>query len=66
MNPKDIVAIILAIAVAVILIATSSLKYLYVGDNYEVPTAEVLQPIENILNVIIGALSGYIAGKASN
>lgn len=63
MGPRDIVAIILALGVIIILLAGTSVRYLYLPEDTPNTDPEIIANWKDIINVIIGALAGYIAGK---
>lgn len=63
MSPKDSVAMILAVGVVVTLMATTSLRYLYIEPGTPPADPETVRHWKDLTNVIIGALAGYIAGE---
>lgn len=62
MKPQDWVALILAVGVMVLLLTGSNLRYL-LTDQPPTYDENAMQVWKEIILVIIGALSGYIAGK---
>ena len=67
-NPRDAVAVLLALAVLFFIMNSTLLRPLigawsqqYVGSD-EVADPIVIQAWKDIVNVIIGALAGYIGG----
>jgi hypothetical protein len=64
-NSRDIVAIILAMAVLIFVLSGTALRGWLFGQIGHPPNVESTQAWKDIINVILGALSGYIAGKSS-
>lgn len=63
MNPRAVVAVILAITVMLFMLSNTGLGYLI---GLEPPAAEKQPIVEawlNLTNVLIGGLIGYIAGR---
>ena len=63
MNPRAVVAIILALTVMLFMLTNTGLGYLI---GLEPPAAEKETIVEawlNLTNVLIGGLIGYIAGR---
>jgi len=60
MNPRAIVAIILAVSV-LIFVGSGVLKA--VSGNMEIVSAETAQVWADLIKVLIGGLIGYIAGS---
>ena len=63
MKPQDAVAIVLAFTVMFFVINSTLLRPLLVGTDPELINPEVVQGWKDIINVIIGALAGFIAGR---
>jgi hypothetical protein len=63
-SSHDIVAIILALCVLVFVFSGTTLRIL-MPNELAVPQ-ETAQAWRDIINVIIGALAGYIAGKSNS
>ena len=72
MRPQDIVAMILAIGVVLVLLSGTTLNLLWLtpqelGEAQEGFNSEMAATFwKDIINVILGALAGYIAGKNHN
>lgn len=72
MTPQDIVAIILAVGVVLVLLSGTNFNLLWMTPEEAVAARESLDNEvtaslwRDILNVILGALAGYIAGKNKN
>ena len=64
MKPRDWVALILTVGVVIILLTGTNLRYL-LTDEPPVYHKDAVQAWKDIILVIIGALSGYIAGKTN-
>lgn len=67
-SPQDIVALVLAIGVMGMLVSGTNFKFIWMTpDELEAArvgyTQEVTQFWKDIINVILGALAGYIAGR---
>lgn len=68
MRPQDVVAIILAVGVTLMLLSGSNFKFLLLEpsqlqmaqDSYN---EQALDFWQDILNVLLGALAGYIAAR---
>jgi len=65
MRPQDIVAIILAVGVVAILLTGTSIRYLYLPPEAPGMSVETSAIWKDIINVIVGALAGYIAGRVT-
>ena len=65
MNSRDVVAIILAVSVLIFVMSGTALRNLVLGDSPP-PQIEQVQAWKDIINVILGALAGYIVGKGTN
>jgi uncharacterized membrane protein HdeD (DUF308 family) len=71
MTPQDVVALILTIGLVLVLLSGTS-WVTFITDASEVAelrktqSPEAAQFWKDILNVILGALAGYIAGRKPN
>ena len=70
-DPRDLVAIILAVGVVLVLLAKTEWAILLMGASDVVEmrnaaSADRLVAWKDVINVLIGSLAGYIAGKKSD
>lgn len=71
-RPQDIVAIILTVGIVLVLLSETDLTLLWLTpEELAVVSKRIDDEVEiefwkDILNVILGALAGYIAGRSKN
>lgn len=63
MNPQAVVAVILTIGVVVTLVTPGLRTLLHPEADPLASTPEIISHWKDVMNVIIGALAGYITGK---
>lgn len=71
MKPQDAVAIILALGVMFVLMSGTNISALWLSIDDRIALKSAYSPEEyafwqDITNVILGALAGYIAGRGPN
>lgn len=72
MRPQDIVALILAVGVVLILMSSTPISLFWMAPEDYLRAQESgdtelrAQFWRDVLNVILGALAGYIAGRRDN
>jgi hypothetical protein len=69
-RPQDIVALVLALMVFIMLISTTNFNLLWSGADEVVKVRDNIPPVlpqfwRDVMNIVLGALAGYIAGRTS-